>query len=69
MDSEIHIAEYIKKGDKNLVYSEITFIFIRKYYIYPSKFYKTTFSMNQIQRKFNWYFTLIVTIRLMYNII
>lgn len=43
MDSEIHIAEYIKKGDKNLVYSEITFIFIRKYYIYPSKFYKTTF--------------------------
>lgn len=44
MDSEIHIAEYIKKGDKNLVYSEITFIFSRKYYnIYPSKFYKTTF--------------------------
>lgn len=43
MDSKIHIAEYIKKGDKNLVYSEITFIFSRKYYIYPSKFYKTTF--------------------------
>lgn len=43
MDSEIHTAEYIKKGDKNLVYSEITFIFSRKYYIYPSKFYKTTF--------------------------
>lgn len=43
MDSEIHIAEYIKKGDKNLVYSEITSIFSRKYYIYPSKFYKTTF--------------------------
>lgn len=52
MDSEIHIAEYIKKGDKNLVYSEITFIFSRKYYniyIHPN-FIKLLFNESNTKK-------------------
>lgn len=45
MDSEIHIAEYILKCDKNLIYPEITFIFNQKYYVF--KFYETTWQWIQ----------------------
>lgn len=45
MDSEIHIAEYILKCDKNLIYPEITFIFNRKYYVF--NFYETTWQWIQ----------------------